>query len=70
MKSRKIIIHAGFHKTGTTSLQQNLRANRAVLRPDIRLVLRPGMTALCESARAYSRSRAVTACTAMGQPRT
>ena len=57
MKSRKIIIHAGFHKTGTTSLQQNLRANRAVLRPDIRLVLRPGMTALCESARAYSRSR-------------
>lgn len=57
MKPRKIIIHAGFHKTGTTSLQQTLRANRAALRPDIRLVLRPGMTALCESARAYSRSR-------------
>jgi hypothetical protein len=54
---RRIIIHAGFHKTGTTSLQQTLRANRAALRPDIRLVLRPGMTALCESARAYSRSR-------------
>ncbi|KEJ91095.1 hypothetical protein [Sulfitobacter donghicola] len=54
---RRIIIHAGFHKTGTTSLQQTLRANRAALRPDIRLVLRPGMTALCESARAFSRSR-------------
>ncbi len=54
---RRIIIHAGFHKTGTTSLQQTLRANRAALRPDVRLVLRPGMTALCESARAYSRSR-------------
>ena len=54
---RRVIIHAGFHKTGTTSLQQTLRANRAALRPDIRLVLRPGMTALCECARAYSRSR-------------
>ena len=54
---RRIIIHAGFHKTGTTSLQQTLRANRAALRPDIRLVLRPGMKALCECARAYSLSR-------------
>jgi hypothetical protein len=54
---RRIIIHAGFHKTGTTSLQQTLRTNRAALRPDIRLVLRPGMTALCETARAYSRTR-------------
>jgi hypothetical protein len=54
---RRIILHAGFHKTGTTSLQQTLRANRAALRPDIRLVLRPGMKALCECARAYSLSR-------------
>lgn len=54
---RRVIFHAGFHKTGTTSLQQTLRANRAALRPDVRLVLRPGMTALCESARAFSRSR-------------
>lgn len=54
---RRIFIHAGFHKTGTTHLQQTLRANRAALRPEIRLVLRPGMKALCESARAYSRSR-------------
>jgi hypothetical protein len=54
---RRIIIHGGFHKTGTTSLQQTLRANRAALRPNVRLVLRPGMKALCECARAYSRSR-------------
>jgi hypothetical protein len=54
---RRVILHARFHKTGTTSLQRTLRANRAALRPDIRLVLRPGMTALCECARAYSRSR-------------
>ena len=54
---RRIMFHAGFHKTGTTSLQQTLRANRAALRPEIRLVLRPGMTALCECARAFSRSR-------------
>lgn len=54
---RRVIIHAGFHKTGTTSLQQTLRANRTALRPDVRLVFRPGMTALCETARAYSRSR-------------
>ncbi|KIN73998.1 sulfotransferase family protein [Sulfitobacter guttiformis] len=54
---RRIIFHAGFHKTGTTSLQQTLRTNRQALRPEIRLVLRPGMKALCECARAYSRSR-------------
>tara|TARA_R110002020_G_scaffold327121_6_gene542933 strand:- start:19199 stop:19987 length:789 start_codon:yes stop_codon:yes gene_type:complete len=57
MTPRRIIIHAGFHKTGTTNLQQTLRANRAALRPDVRLVLRPGMNALCESARGYSKTR-------------
>lgn len=54
---RRVIIHAGFHKTGTTSLQQTLRINRAALRPDIRVVLKAGMKPLCETARAYSRSR-------------
>ncbi len=54
---RRIIFHAGFHKTGTTSLQQTLRANRRALAPDVRLILRPGMKALCEAARGYSRSR-------------
>lgn len=54
---RRIILHAGFHKTGTTSLQQTLRANRRRLAPEFRLVLRPGMTALCEAARGYSERR-------------
>lgn len=47
---RRVIIHAGFHKTGTNSLQQTLR-------DDLHLLLRPAMLALCEYARAYSRSR-------------
>ncbi|AXI45022.1 hypothetical protein C1J03_02620 [Sulfitobacter sp. SK012] len=54
---RRIIIHPGFHKTGTTGLQETLRANRHILRPDIRLVLRPGMEALCDMARNYSETR-------------
>ena len=54
---RRIIFHAGFHKTGTTALQQSLRANRKALRPEYRLVLRAGMVPLCEAARAYSISR-------------
>jgi len=54
---QRIIIHAGFHNTGTAHLQQTLRANRDALKPDVRLVLKPGMKALCDSARAYSRSR-------------
>ncbi len=54
---RAVVIHAGFHKTGTTSVQNMLRANRAALRPGLRIVLRPAMVALCEAARAYSVSQ-------------
>ena len=36
---RRIVVHAGFHKTGTTSAQQFLRANGALLRPHTALVL-------------------------------
>ena len=56
----RIIIHAGFHKTGTTTVQKTLRANREDLRPHCRIILRPGMVALCEAARAYSVSRSQT----------
>jgi len=56
----RIIIHAGFHKTGTTTVQKTLRANRDVLRTHCRIILRPGMVALCEAARAYSVSRSQT----------
>ncbi len=55
----RILIHAGFHKTGTTTVQKTLLANRKVMRP-CRIVLRPGMVALCEAARAYSVSRSQT----------
>ncbi len=53
----RLIIHAGFHKTGTTSIQKTLRKNRAALRPHARVVLRAGMLPLCEAARGYSVSR-------------
>ncbi|NHX27817.1 hypothetical protein HA397_28135, partial [Escherichia coli] len=32
-----VIVHAGFHKTGTTSLQQCLRAHRKLLKPHVAL---------------------------------
>lgn len=53
----RVIVHAGFHKTGTTTVQKTLRQNRAALRPFARIVLRPGMVPLCDAARAYSKSR-------------
>ena len=52
----RLIVHAGFHKTGTTSIQRLLERNRQALDP-IGIVLRPDMLALCEAARAYSVSR-------------
>lgn len=41
MPSRRVIVHAGFHKTGTTSAQSFLRANTRHIRPRCFLVL-PG----------------------------
>jgi hypothetical protein len=54
---KRIVIHAGFHKTGTTTIQNTLRQNKPLLRPDISVVLRDGMLGLCEAARAYSVSK-------------
>jgi hypothetical protein len=54
--SPRIVVHAGFHKTGTTSIQKALHDGRAQLAPAT-IVLRPDMIALCETARAYSVSR-------------
>jgi hypothetical protein len=53
----RVVIHAGFHKTGTTSIQKTLRENRTALEPEVRIVLRAGMVALCEAARGYSQSK-------------
>lgn len=51
---RRIVIHAGFHKTGTSTLQQVLKTNRALLKPHLRSVLRGEMTDLVHAARGYS----------------
>ena len=51
---RKIIIHAGFHKTGTSSLQQVLRANRPLLQPELAMRLKGQMQDLTHATRGYS----------------
>lgn len=51
---RLIVIHAGFHKTGTSTVQQVLRRNRPLLKPYMRSVLKGEMQALCHAARGYS----------------
>ncbi len=51
---RRLVIHAGFHKTGTTSIQQTLKLNRPVLRPVLRSVLRPGLKHTVVAARGFS----------------
>lgn len=50
----RIVLHAGFHKTGTTAVQQFLRDNRAALRRHLRLFTKAGQEPLCEAARAFS----------------
>jgi hypothetical protein len=54
---RRFVVHAGFHKTGTTTVQDTLRANASLLTTHLRVLLRPDMLALCEAARAFSASR-------------
>ncbi|MCR9156384.1 MAG: hypothetical protein NXH80_03985 [Rhodobacteraceae bacterium] len=50
----RIVIHAGFHKTGTTSAQSMLRENANVLAPHVRVFLKDAFEGLTESARAFS----------------
>ena len=47
----RVIIHAGFHKTGTTSLQRFLEINAAALAPYVRVILKPQMEDLASCAR-------------------
>lgn len=49
-----IVIHAGFHKTGTTSVQSLIDANRATLQRRIRPFLKADFDGLTEAARAFS----------------
>ncbi len=51
---RRIILHAGFHKTGTTSIQKFLRANRPALKKQIAVRLKPQLKPVLHAARAYS----------------
>jgi len=51
---RLLVIHAGFHKTGTTSIQHILKMNRPLLRPVLRSILRPRMKDVVSAARGYS----------------
>ena len=52
----QVIVHAGFHKTGTTTVQKTLRLNRTALAPHVNIILRSDMLSVCETARAYSAS--------------
>jgi hypothetical protein len=51
---RRIILHTGFHKTGTTSMTTTLRANRAALKSQVAMRLPPQMRELISATRGYS----------------
>ncbi|MEH6829856.1 MAG: hypothetical protein V7661_03365 [Sulfitobacter sp.] len=51
---RKIVVHAGFHKTGTSTVQAVLRANRKALMPALAIRLKGQMQELVSATRGYS----------------
>lgn len=51
---RRIIVHAGFHKTGTSTVQALLRANRKALMPSLAVRLKGQMSELISATRGYS----------------
>jgi len=50
----RIVVHAGFHKTGTTSVQAMLRENAKRLDPHLRVFLKDDFEDLTTRARAFS----------------
>ncbi len=50
----RLVIHAGFHKTGTTSIQSTLRSNRHLLSRHLRVLLKKDFEPLTRAARAFS----------------
>ena len=50
----RVIVHAGYHKTGTTSLQDFLRANRTALAPHLRYFGKADFLAAGAHARIYA----------------
>ncbi len=53
----RIIVHAGFHKTGTTSLQTHLALNRAALAPWLRIHGKEDFPQASAAARRYGQRR-------------
>ena len=51
---RRILLHAGFHKTGTSTVQATLRENRVALKKHVALRLRWHMKDIVAAARGYS----------------
>lgn len=51
----RILVHGGFHKTGTTSLQDYLDLHRTALAPELAICLRQDMPGLAQATHAYSR---------------
>lgn len=51
---RPMIIHAGFHKTGTTTVQNVLKAQHPFLAPHVCVILKSDVPQLCQTALAYA----------------
>ena len=49
-----LVIHAGFHKTGTSSVQAFLKHNRVHLKPHMAIALKPRLGDVIPAARGYS----------------
>lgn len=50
----RVLLHAGFHKTGTTSAQDFLDRNRALIRPYAAILLHPPLTSVAHWVRDYA----------------
>ncbi|TCS67512.1 hypothetical protein EDD52_101614 [Primorskyibacter sedentarius] len=62
-----VVIHAGFHKTGTKSVQAMINTNRAVLDPVMRCYLKSDVQRLTELAKKFSATREQAALRTLGQ---
>ncbi|WP_425039894.1 hypothetical protein [Primorskyibacter sp. S187A] len=63
----QLVVHAGFHKTGTKSVQACLAANAPLLAPQVRIYLKDDILPLTKAARAYSVQRTAPALAAVSR---
>ena len=54
---RRIVVHPGFHKTATTTVQTALAAQADLLAPHVQLIFRDDILSAARSAQAYSKDR-------------